>query len=240
MRALLRFQHVSRVYERGRECLSVLDDVSFDIGEGDFVGVHGLRRSGKSTLLRIAAGWQLPDAGQVIFDGHVLPSSDAGRAKLRRRHGIGLVQGEWRPVSNDAAIQQVAQVLMCDRWSLRRAKEPALRALERVGLAESAYAPADQLSPAELVRLSLAMRLVHEPRVLLVDEPAVLSSPSEADRLYELLWSLRQDANLALVIASEELAPLRTARVTSSIHAGKLEFLEEPYARTVLPFPRSA
>jgi predicted ABC-type transport system involved in lysophospholipase L1 biosynthesis ATPase subunit len=226
---LLAFHDVTKRYRVGRDWIPVLEDVSFRVEEGDFIGVHGERRSGKSTLLRIAAGWEQPDDGGVVFDGHDLShiSGDA-RAKLRRSAGIGLTSGAWRPNCNKPTVQHVAEVLLSDRMSPREAQGPALRALERVGLFTYAHAPSNLLSQGELVRLGLAQRLVHKPRVLLMDEPAVGLRPSDAVELYELLSSLGRDPELALVIASEDLAPIRMATRMLSLDDGRLRSVTPP------------
>lgn len=238
---LLSFHNVTKRYRIGRELIPVLEDVSFQVEKGDFIGVHGERRSGKSTLLRIAAGWEQPDDGMIVFDDHDLSQISGGsRAKLRRRDGIGLASGIWHPNSNKPAINHVAEVLLCDRMSPREAIGPAFRALEQVGLSKCAYTPSDLLSPGELIRLGLAQRLVHKPRLLLVDEPAVLLRPSEAVELYELLSSLSHEG-LALVIASEDLAPIRMARRMMSLDDGRLRSRNTPSSTntpgTVLDFP---
>lgn len=227
--ALLSFHDVTKRHRVGRDQIPVLEDVSFQVEEGDFIAVHGERRSGKSTLLRIAVGWEHPDDGRVVFDGHDLSriSGDA-RAKLRRSGGMGLASGAWRPTCNKPAVKHVAEVLMSDRLSPREAQGPAVRALEQVGLSAYAHAPSDLLSQGELVRLGLAQRLVHKPRVLLMDEPAVGLRPSDAVELYELLASLGRDSGLALVIASEDLAPIRMARRMMSLDDGRLRSMTPP------------
>ena len=235
--SVLSFRDVSKRYAAGREHVTVLEHVSFDIEEGDFIGIQAERRSGKSTLLRIAAGWELPDEGGVIFAGHDLTRiSNSARAKLRRRGGIGLAAGNWRPTSNKSVVGHVAEVLLCDRMSMREAKEPAYHALERVGLAHCSHMRSNRLSQSEIIRLGLAQRLVHEPRLLLVDEPAVLLKPSEAVELYELLSSLGREPNLAVAIASEDLTPIRMARRMMSLDRGRLRWMDKA-GGTVVDFP---
>ncbi len=233
---------VTRGFRVGREWVDVLDDVSFDVEPGDFVGLHGERRSGKSTLLRVAAGWEQPDAGVVLYEGQDLTRMSSGaRAKLLRRDGIGLTTGMWRPRSNKPAVNHVADVLLCDRFSPREAMEPALRALAQVGLSDRAHMPSELLSHGELIRLGLAQRLVHKPRLLLVDEPAVCLRPSESVELYELLASLGENLGIALVIASEDLAPIRMARRKMSLDDGRLRVMSvegsDRPPGTVVEFP---
>jgi predicted ABC-type transport system involved in lysophospholipase L1 biosynthesis ATPase subunit len=236
--SLLELEHVGKRRSEGRELAAVLDDVSLQVEAGDRVGVWGVRRSGKSTLLRVAAGVEQPDEGRVRFEGKdIAAMSQHQRASLRRRGGIGLVCAPWRPSRNKSTIDHVAVGLMSDGISLREARASAMKALGRVDVAQCAYAPTDELSQGELIRVRLAQQLVHEPRLLLIDEPAVLSSPKASAELYKLLWSLARDGELALVIASEELDLIQPAPRRMTIGHGRLRSTERP--ATVLPFPDS-
>ena len=239
---LLSLEGVTKRFPAGLDEIAVLADVSLDVHEGDFVGIQGERRSGKSILLRIAAGWEPPDEGRVIYDGHDLwKLSDRARAKLRRKDGVVLASGTWRPSSNKPALRFLQEALACERVSLREAAEPAQRVLDRVGLPHCAYTPSDRLSPGELMRLGLALRLIHRPRVLLIDEPAVLLRPNEAIELYDLLGSLGREPGLALVVVSEELAPIRMARRRFSIDDGVLRSMDRPSGQVLdFPGPRAA
>jgi putative ABC transport system ATP-binding protein len=234
--SLLTLQNVVKRYPDGRRELTALDDVSLEVDDGDFVGIWGVRRSGKSTLLQVAAGKEPADVGTVRFDGADVTGMSADRrARLLRHGGIGLLSVNWSPDRNTPVLEHVALPLLSDGMSLREAREPAWRALERVGIAGCAYMAADRISHGERVRVALAQTLVHEPRLLLVDEPVVPLRPSEGVALYELLHSLGRDSQLAIVIASEDIAPIRKARRMFSIDAGKLRSMDQP--GTLVPFP---
>ncbi|MHB8242927.1 MAG: ATP-binding cassette domain-containing protein, partial [Solirubrobacteraceae bacterium] len=173
------------------------------------------------------------------FDGkeltHMSPDS---RATLQRRNGIGLLSSDWRPERNKPAVEHVALALLSDGMSLHEARQPAWKALERVGASQWAHMPAGRLSQGERIRVALAQILVHEPRVLLVDEPAVLLKPTEGVELYELLRSVGDSSGVAIVIASEDIAPIRKARRFMSLGAGKLRSADP--RGTVVPFPERA
>lgn len=234
--ALLAFEHVSRRHRDlgGRE-IAVLDQVSFEIGSGDSVGIWGLRRSGKSTLLRIAAGLELPDAGIVRFEGHDLTSlSELERARLVRTR-IGLAPASWRETRNVRVVEHVALPLLSTGARLREASVAARGVLERVGATSRADTPVLELSPGERTRVAIARALVRGPSLLLIDEPALTPSPSERDELYALLRSLAAEPRLTLVVASEDLAAIRTARQAMTISDGAIRSSRRP--GQVLPFP---
>ncbi len=235
--SLLSFEHVTKRHWDGRRPFAVLDDVSFEVDVGDFVGIWGVRRSGKSTLLRLAAGMELPDEGRILFEGHDLAqlSGDA-RAELLRAGGIGFVTSNWRPTVRQETIEYVALPLLADSLNLRQALQVAGKELERMGVLSCAHMPTDMLSLGEALRVGLAAALVCGPRLLLVDEPAMVLSPIERQELYELITSFGRASTPAVVVASEDLGIVRRARRKMTISSGVLRSTDKE--GEVVSFPR--
>lgn len=237
---LLAFENVSKRYRDlgGRE-ITVLDRVSFEIAGGDSVGVWGLRRSGKSTLLRIMAGLEQPDVGAVWFAGQdVARLSSSERAELLRTK-IGLAPASWREVRNVAVVEHVALPLLSAGASLREGNVAARAVLERVGATSRADTPVLALSPGERTRVAIARALVREPELLLIDEPALTPSPSERDELYALLRSLAAESGLTLVVASEDIAAIRIARQAMTISDGEVRSSRPPGRVVAFPEDRA-
>jgi ABC-type lipoprotein export system ATPase subunit len=234
---LLSFVNVSKRYPDGNREIVVLDEESFDVEHGTFVGIFGARRSGKSTLLRLAAGVEEPSAGTVLFGGqNVAEMSVLGRERLLR-WAIGFVSADdWRPSPKERVIDYVALSLGSDGPALREARCRARDVLALVGMSHGADQFARSLSIGERARIVLAQALVREPRLLLVDEPAVMPSLRERDELYALMRLLAREQNVTLMIASEEMAPLHGAGVLMSIADGELCSTDE--RATVVRLPR--
>jgi ABC-type lipoprotein export system ATPase subunit len=234
---LLSFMNVSKRYPDGNREVVVLDEESFDVEQGMFVGIFGARRSGKSTLLRLAAGVEEPSAGTVIFAGQNLTEmSVVGRERLLRT-AIGFVSADdWRPSPKERVVDYVALSLGSDGPALRDARRRARDVLTLVGMARGADELARSLSIGERTRIVLAQALVREPRLLLVDEPAVMPSLSEREELYALMRVIAHERNMALMIASEEMAPLHGAHVLMSIADGELCSTDE--RSTVVRLPK--
>jgi ABC-type methionine transport system ATPase subunit len=237
--SLLALEHVTVAYPEGRAEITALEDVSLEIDPGDFIGIWGIRRSGKSTLLRVGAGWEPPQRGRVIFDGvDVTALSADARTRLLRHRGVALCLGERRPERNRTAIEHVALPLLSRGLSLKEARGPAWRVLDRLDAAACADLPVSRLSRSELWRVALAQALVHDPRVLLVDDPAALMRPAESAALFDLLSQLGSHSELAVVVACEEVAPIRRAHRLMSIDRGRLRSMDEE--GQVLKFPEPA
>lgn len=234
---LLELKTVSKGLWDGAKEIVVLDRVSVEIWQGDVVGILGGRRAGKSTLLRIMAGIETPDSGSVWFEGQDIGklSVDA-RARMWRHQGIALVRGNWRPTSSDQAVlEYVALPLTAGGVTLAEAEVMARPVLERVGALAWAHLATDRLSMNERVRVELAHALVREPRLLLVDEPAVLIEPKASREVYALLREVANESKLALVIASEDATPLMGVDRAMSLSDGQLYTTDS--RKRVVPFP---
>ena len=236
MMPLLAFEQVTkRTAETSGRRLALLDAISFEVGRGEAVGLWGARRSGKSTLLRIAAGVEPPDAGTVRFEGRDLTRmSRAGVARILRSR-IGYAATERHATRNEVVVDHVALPALSLGASLREAQIAAREVLERVGAASRADMRMSELSPGERTRVAIARALVRDPVLLLVDEPAATPSPGERDEIYALLRSLARDPELALIVASEDVAAIRTASRAMTLGDGELR--SSARAGQVLRFP---
>jgi ABC-type lipoprotein export system ATPase subunit len=226
----------------------VLADVSFAVAAGEFVGVWGPRRSGKSTLLRIAAGIESPDEGQVSFDGVDLTGLSGDERARVLRNEVGFVPARWLAQHNRVTVDHVALAARADRRTTRRrARVMARRALERVEMLECAERRLESLSLGERVRVELARGLVREPRLLLIDEPPPLYNPREGDDLYDLLQSLGEEPERTVLIACGDVSLVQQTRRMMSLSRGRLTTMidsgpapgpqAEPEPAQVLPFP---
>jgi len=234
---LLAFKGVSKSLQDGARSVVVLDGVSLEVEDGDVVGIFGERQSGKSTLLRVMAGIEPPDSGVVSFEGKDLARlSTDERARMWNHRGIALVRCDWRPVrSNELVVEYVATPLTAGGITLAEAETFARPVLDRVGVLAWADQGTDRLSLNERIRVELARALIREPRLLLVDEPAILAGAGASRELYGLLRSLAKESKMALVIASEDTTPLAGVQRAMRISDGRV--ITTDSRRRVVPFP---
>ncbi len=225
------FEQVSARHADGSRQVAVLDKVSFSVKDGAFMGLFGLRRSGKSTVLRLAAGIDLADEGAVRFAGQNLAQLSLVQRERLLRGPIALVSAsEWRPMAGEAVLDHVALALGSRGVRVSQARRQARQALERVQMAERAEDHAAALSLGERMRAMLAKVLLREPRLLLVDEPALVPGLNERDEIGALVRALARQLGCTLIVASEELSALHGASVLISISGGELCSTEESRA----------
>jgi lipoprotein-releasing system ATP-binding protein len=236
MTPLLSFLNVCKRYPDGDREIVVLDRVSMEIEAGALVGVRGARRSGKSTLLRLAAGIALPDSGTIRFAGRdiaQMPGSERGR--LLRSEIAFISAADWRASPGESVVDHVATSLGSAGLTMREARRRAMRVLDLVELAASAEEPTTSLSVTERARVMLARALARDPRMLVFDEPGVLPSLVERDRFRTLLREAVSERKMTLLMASEEMGALAGLGMLISIADGELNSSES--LGTVVPLP---
>jgi ABC-type multidrug transport system ATPase subunit len=238
MTPLLSLVNVSKRYLDGGRVIRVLDHVSLDVDAGVSVGVFGSRRSGKSTLLRLVAGITLPDEGAINFRGHdITRMGSRQRGRLLRGEIAFMSTAEWRANPGERVMDYVATSLGSDGLTIREARRRAMHVLDQVEVsAKGAEELMSALPPTERARVMLARALAREPRLLVLDEPALLPNLGDRDRFYALLRSAAGERSMTLLMASEEMSALQGVRILMSIADG--EVMSTEARGTVVPLPR--
>jgi ABC-type lipoprotein export system ATPase subunit len=168
--ARVELRSLGRGYGRGRTRREVIRDLEWRFAVGRMTAVAGRSGSGKTTVLRMIAGLDLPDAGVVAIDEQPLPGDGERLASLRRQR-IGYVAQEPRPVPFLSAAENVALALRLRGWPRAAAAKRAAAALAQLGLAGRARQRAERLSAGELQRVAIARAIASARGLLLIDEP---------------------------------------------------------------------
>jgi branched-chain amino acid transport system ATP-binding protein len=182
------------------------DHLDLAVNEGEVHALIGPNGAGKTTLIAQLSGFLRPDAGHVVFGGHDvthLPPPARVHRGLARSFQITSVLREFSALDNVALAVQARQGHSFRFWAPARAdralRDPALKALDSVGLAARADSAAADLSHGERRQLEVAMALASEPRLLLLDEPMAGMGADESTRMVNLLRTLKGQRTLMLV-----------------------------------------
>jgi ABC-type lipoprotein export system ATPase subunit len=236
---LLEFDAVAKRYMRHAREIVAVDGASFDVEAGESLCVLGSARSGKTTLLRLAAGIEMPDDGEVRFAGRATSAMSRREKELMFRRDVGCVWETAGPGHLDV-VEFVSWPLISTNMRVRRATARAREVLRRVGADGCAGARLGDLSGSELLRVSFAQALIREPRLLLADEPSKTLDPIDRGEIIDLLFAVTQDVGVSvLMTAGDATGALPSARL-ASLDRGRLLMRPRPQA-DVLPFqPRRA
>jgi ABC-type lipoprotein export system ATPase subunit len=215
--SLLALEHVSKRYRESQRERVVLSGVSLELSAAELVVVYGLRRSGRSTLLRIAAGIERPDSGTVHFDGRDL----AGAGESVLGEGIGYVHRGLRAAEEQGVLEQVAAPLLARGVSVEQGREAARSSLSRTGAQDCAAARVSELGAGERVRVALARALCLSPALLVIDEPAGAVELTERDGILALLRTLAREG-VAVLASTGEASELAGAHRALTLGEGAL------------------
>jgi lipoprotein-releasing system ATP-binding protein len=203
MNALLVARGVRKVFAGGDgQPLEVLRGVDMEVRRGEFVAIIGSSGAGKSTLLHLLGALDTPTGGDVWLDGSRYADLDAhGAAELRNRK-LGFVFQFHHLLREFSALENVMMPLLIAGLVPRKARSRAEEVLSEVGLAgRMTHRPAE-LSGGEQQRCAVARALVHDPNVVLADEPSGNLDHANAERLHEMFFRLAREYETAVVVVT--------------------------------------
>jgi len=221
-KTVVRVENLTKSYELGGKIRKVLNAVTLDIYEGEVFVLLGKSGSGKSTLLNLVSAIDSPDAGQIFVNDTNITNLSERDQTLFRRDNIGIVFQFFNLIPTLTVLENITLPQELAGKDRREAGEKGRTLLERVGLADRADSFPDKLSGGEQQRVAIARALVHEPSIVLADEPTGNLDEDTGERVMQLLLDLTRSAGKTLIMAthSPEIVPLadRVAR----IHDGKM------------------
>ncbi len=184
--------------------VQALENVDFDVREGEFIAVMGTSGSGKSTLLHIMGGLEAPSEGSVVFEGRSLSSMSDDELTILRREKIGFVFQKYNLLDILGAEENVALPLVVAGVPERQANERARAKLELVDLTDRRDHAPFELSGGEQQRVAIARALVIEPTVLLADEPTGNLDTVHGDQIVAILRRLADRDGQTIVIVTHD------------------------------------
>ncbi|MBQ4569171.1 MAG: ABC transporter ATP-binding protein [Ruminococcus sp.] len=177
---------------------TVLNNISFDLMEGEFLSILGPSGCGKTTLLRILIGLEKADAGEIIKGGQDI----SGFASFDR--GMGIVFQNYALFPNMTVLQNVQYALTLRKETKKQAKEIAMRTIEQVGLTDQMHKRPHQLSGGQQQRVAIARTLAMNPDVILLDEPISALDVTNREIMKAELKSLQKKFNATMLFITHD------------------------------------
>ena len=203
MNALLVARNVRKVYAGGDgQPLEVLRGVDMDLRRGELVAIVGSSGAGKSTLLHLLGALDTPTGGDIWLDGSRYADLDARCAAELRNRKLGFVFQFHHLLREFTALENVMMPLLIGGVVPRQARSRAEEVLSDVGLAGRMAHRPGELSGGEQQRCAVARALVHDPNVVLADEPSGNLDHANAERLHEIFFRLAREYETAVVVVT--------------------------------------
>jgi len=215
-----------KIYEMGDEKVQAVRGINLSINQGEMVAIMGPSGCGKTTLLNILSGIDDPSAGQVTVAGKPLFGiSDDERTNLRGRE-MGFIFQKFHLLEVMNAVENVEIPLLLLGNDASSARKKATEALVKVGLGDRCDHRPAELSGGQQQRVSIARALVHEPSVILCDEPTGNLDSQTSDQVMNLLTELNESGSTLVVVTHDDEIAARCSRVIR-IRDGRIMLEEE-------------
>mgnify|MGYP000049774795 FL=1 len=224
MTSLYELKDLSKRYTRGKESITIFEELTMSIPQGDFIAIMGPSGSGKTTLLNLLGGIDRPSSGSVECEGVRVDKLSEGKlAKWRSQH-VGFIFQFYNLMPTLTAAQNVELPLLLTKLSGKQRKERVATALDIVGLADRKGHRPRQLSGGQQQRVAIARAIVADPKVLLCDEPTGDLDRASADEILETLQLLNRELGKTIVMVTHD--PSAAKYAARELHLDKGRFFE--------------
>jgi putative ABC transport system ATP-binding protein len=221
--SVIQVRGVGKVYWRGKDKVSVLEDLDLNIPNGAFEALMGPSGSGKTTLLNLIAGLDVPSSGSVrVADAEISRMSEAERTKWRSRN-IGFVFQTYNLLPVLTALQNVEMPLLLTSLPGAERKKRAETALKVVGLSDRANHKPGELSGGQAQRVTIARAIVNDPKIIVADEPTGDLDRENANEILNLLEKLNKEFKKTIVMVTHDPAAAERASITRHLDKGRLQ-----------------
>lgn len=204
----IRIENLSKSFKEGGQTRKVLNGCGLTISKGEFIAIIGKSGTGKSTLLNLISGIDQVDEGMIYLGDQILTEMDEHRRTLFRRHKIGFIFQFFNLIPTLTVLENVTLPLELAGVSLNEARFRASQLLDDVGLGDRLATFPDRLSGGEQQRVAITRALVHDPILVLADEPTGNLDEETGNQVLDLLDKLTRQVgkNLIMVTHSRENA----------------------------------
>jgi putative ABC transport system ATP-binding protein len=220
--ALVAVNNVSKSYWRDSLEIPVLSNISFEIPEGEFLGLMGPSGSGKTTLLNLIAGIDRPSKGSLnVADTDVTKLGESDLAKWRARH-VGFIFQFYNLLPVLTAFENVELPLLLSKLSKKERKEHVEFTLNIVGLGDRIYHYPKQLSGGQEQRVAIARAIVSDPTLLVADEPTGDLDKNSAEDILKLLVRLNTEFKKTIIMVTHDPRAAERAHKVRHLDKGEL------------------
>ena len=220
MTKILNVRNLKKTYNSGLRNLTVIDDISFSIDEGDTFAIVGPSGSGKTTLLGLCAGLDEINEGTIELCGQDLSALNEDQRALLRNEKVGFIFQDFQLLPTLTALENVSVPL--ELQGEKNASKDAMDLLAKVGLAGRHDHYPSQLSGGEQQRVALARAFSNKPSILFADEPTGNLDEETGEKVIKLLFDLNKEMGTTLVIVTHDLELANLNKRVLRLKGGKI------------------
>lgn len=210
---MMELSHINKIYEGDTYKIQALDDITFNIKEGEFVSIMGRSGSGKTTLLNIIGFLDTATSGTFrLFGEDVSRLSDKNLWKYRRDH-IGFVFQNFALIDHCSVFENVALPLEAVGVSRRERTKRVNEILELVGIEDLKNKYPGQISGGQKQRVAISRALIHNPKIILADEPTGALDAATGEAILDILKKVNQMGNTVILVTHDEKIAKKTNRL---------------------------
>lgn len=218
---VLEAENLSKTYQSAERQLTVLDNISFSVADGNSIAIIGPSGSGKTTLLGLCAGLDTPSTGSISLMGFKLNAmSEDDRAYLRNQY-VGFVFQNFQLLSTLTAMENVMVPL--ELRGEKHVESKAKDLLARVGLADRFHHYPSQLSGGEQQRVAMARAFITTPKILFADEPTGNLDDENANHITDLLFGMNKEQGTTLVLVTHNLELAQRTQYILRMKGGRIQ-----------------
>ena len=200
--AAISIHQLSKSYQESGRSHQIFNDLSLEVNTGEFVVLLGRSGSGKSTFLNLISAIDQPDKGDVIINGININNLSEHDRTLFRRHHIGFVFQSYNLIPTLTVAENLLLPLELIKRITRQDQDKVMDLLEKLDLADRSAAYPDRLSGGEQQRIAIARALIHDPDLILADEPTGNLDLDTGEQVLEMLDTLVKKAEKTLIMAT--------------------------------------
>jgi putative ABC transport system ATP-binding protein len=227
--AIVSVHGVHKFFRRGSERVDVLNGVTVDVPEGEFLGLMGPSGSGKTTLLNLIAGLDTPSEGEIWVGDHLISAMSEGQLAAWRTRHIGFIFQFYHLLPVLTAYENVELPLLLLPLGAAERKRQVTTALELVGLGNRFYHRPGQLSGGQQQRVGIARAIVTDPTLIVADEPTGDLDAHAAEEILNLLCELQEALRKTILLVTHD--PRAAQRADRLLHLEKGVLVEQTAPR---------
>ena len=219
---IVQVRNLTKSYRRGGQIVPVLEEISFDIAEGEFLALMGPSGSGKSTLLNLIAGIDKVDSGTITVGGVEITTLSETELAAWRGINVGFIFQFYNLIPVLTAYENVELPLLLTRLTRKERREHVELALRIVGLADRMDHRPSQLSGGQQQRVAIARAVVTDPTILVADEPTGDLDRISAEEILYLMDRLNRESGMTVIMVTHDPRAAEKARTIRHLEKGFL------------------